>query len=219
MEVSSPKFINRKSFVRSSAGLMAGFAFFPLSSVANDDYFADEINIIGPRAGYSTQLGTFVSMLDWMRASVIRAVDGLTQAELDYLLDPQSNTIGALLMHLAATEVVYQDLTLYGLKDFSASNKSKWGFAMGLGDEGRKQIKGNNLDYYLSALKEVREKTLTEFKKRDDKWLAEVDPSFFGNKPTNNYCKWFHVCEHEANHRGQMTVIRKRLPGSKPGND
>jgi uncharacterized damage-inducible protein DinB len=219
MEANPQKLINRKSFVRTSTGLMTGFAFFPLSSVANNDYFADEINIIGPRAGYSAQLGTFVSMMDWMRASVIRAVDGLTQAELDFLLDPESNTIGALLMHLAATEVVYQDLTLYSLKEFSDSNKQKWGVAMGLGDEGRKQIKGNNLDYYLSALKEVREKTLTEFKKRDDKWLAEVDPSFFGNKPTNNYCKWFHVCEHEANHRGQITVIKKRLPGRKAGND
>jgi len=219
MKASLPKLINRKSFVRTSTGLMTGFAFLPLSSLANDDYFADEINIIGPRAGYSTQLGTFVSMMDWMRASVIRAVDGLTQSELDFLLDPQSNTIGALLMHLAATEVIYQDLTFYGHEGFSETNKEKWNVPMSLGDEGRKQIKGNNLEYYLSALKEVREKTLTEFKKRDDKWLAEVDPSFFGKKPTNNYCKWFHVCEHEANHRGQMTVIRKRLPGAKPGND
>ena len=85
---------------------------------------------------------------------------------------------------------------------------------MELGAEERKQIKGNNLDYYLSALQEVREKTLAEFKKRDDKWFAEVDPSFFGGKSTNHYCKLFHVCEHEANHRGLITLVRKRLPGA-----
>ena len=79
-----------------------------------------------------------------------------------------------------------------------------------LGDEGRKQIKGHDLNYYITIMTEVRENTLKEFKKRDDKWFAEVDPDFFGG-PTNNFCKWFHVCEHEANHRGQMTVIRKRL--------
>ena len=95
----------------------------------------------------------------------------------------------------------------------SEANKQRFGVAMELGDEGRKQIKGNSLDHYLSTLQEVREKTLVEFKKRDDKWFAEVDPSFFVGQPTNNFCKWFHVCEHEANHRGQMTVIRKRLPG------
>jgi len=140
-------------------------------------------------------------------------VKDLTQPDLDFLVDPNANTIGALLLHLAATDTIYQDLTFYNLKDFSDANKKRFGVAMGLGDEGRKQIKGNNLEYYLSTLQEVREKTLAEFKKRDDKWFAAVDPSFFGNQPTNNFCKWFHVCEHEANHRGQMTVIRKRLPG------
>jgi uncharacterized damage-inducible protein DinB len=212
--------INRRNFVRSSAGLAAGLSLLPIASLADDDLPpADEINIIGPREGYSTQIGIFVSMLDWMRESVIRSVKGLSRSELDFLTDPEANTIGALLLHLAATEVVYQDLTFEGLKDFSDANKEKWSVPMELGDEGRKQIKGYDLEYYLSALKTVREKTLAEFKKRDDKWLADVDPSFFGGKPTNNYCKWFHVCEHEANHRGQITVIRKRLPGKKPGND
>jgi hypothetical protein len=37
--------------------------------------------------------------------------------------------------------------------------------------------------------------------------------------PTNNYCKWFHVCEHEAHHTGQIAFLRKRLPGAKPEAD
>ena len=152
-------------------------------------------------------------MLNWIRESVIRNVEGLTQADLDFLMDPKANTIGALLSHLAATDTIYQDLTFYKLKEFSDDNKKKWGVAMELGDEARKQIKGNNLDYYLSNMKEVREKTLAELKKRDDKWFQEVDPAFFGGKPTNNFCKWFHVCEHEANHRGQIALVRKRIPG------
>jgi len=32
----------------------------------------------------------------------------------------------------------------------------------------------------------------------------------------NNHCKWFHVCEHEAHHCGQIAFLRKRLPGAKP---
>jgi uncharacterized damage-inducible protein DinB len=205
--------LNRRNFVKSSAGIVGGM-FLPKLAAANSFYPPDNINIIGPLQGYSPQIGTFVSMLNWMRNSVLRATENLTQQELDYLHDSKSNTIGALLLHLAATEVVYQDLTFNNLKDFSDTNKKKWGVPMNLGEEGRKQIKGNDLEYYLTALKEVREKTLAELKKRDDKWFAEIDPSFFGNQPTNNYCKWFHVCEHEANHRGQITLIRKRLPGS-----
>jgi uncharacterized damage-inducible protein DinB len=206
----------RRNFLRTSAGIVAGFS-LPKFGESKNYGLPENLNIIGPLKGYTTEIGTFVSMLNWMRNSVLSATKGLTQQELDFLYDEKSNTIGALLLHLAATEVVYQDLTFHNLKDFSDENKKKWSVPMELGDEGRKQIKGNGLDYYISNLKEVREVTLAEFKKRDDKWLAEVDPSFFGNQPTNNYCKWFHVCEHEANHRGQITVIRKRLPGSKPG--
>ena len=210
--------LNRRNFLRNAtlvAAGSAGFSMLPLDSFGNTNE-GDNPNIIGPLQGYSPQIGVLVSMMNWIRESVIRAAKDLKPEELDFLMDPKANTIGAMLSHLAATETIYQDLTFYKLQDFSDANKKRWNVAMELGDEGRKQIKGNNLDYYLSALQEVREKSLTEFKKRDDKWLAEVDPHFFGNEPTNNYCKWFHVCEHEANHRGQITLVRKRLPGAAP---
>jgi uncharacterized damage-inducible protein DinB len=213
------KSVDRRNFVRTSAGLVAGLTLLQAISFAEEIDYADEINIIGPIEGYSPQIGTFISMLNWMRDSVLRASKGLTPEELDFLIDPKANTIGAMLLHLAATEVVYQDITFYGLKDFSDENKKKWNVPMSLGEEGRKQIKGHNLDYYLSELKAVREKSLSEFRKRDDKWLAEVDPSFFERKPTNNYCKWFHVCEHEANHRGQITLVKKRLTGKESSGD
>ncbi len=156
---------NRRNFVKSSAGIVAGML-LPELGAAKNFYPPDNINIIGPLPGYSSQIGTFVSMLNWIRDSVLRATQNLTQQELDYLHDSKSNTIGALLLHLAATEVVYQDLTFNNLKDFSDDNKKKWSVPMNLGEEGRKQIKGNDLQYYLTALKEVREKTLAELKKK-----------------------------------------------------
>ncbi len=82
---------------------------------------------------------------------------------------------------------------------------------MGLGDDGRSKIKGNNLEFYLKKLKDVRAYTLEEFAKRDDDWLMAVDKNW-GWGPTNNYCKWFHVCEHESNHNGQVKYLKSRLP-------
>ena len=57
--------------------------------------------------------------------------------------------------------------------------------------------------------------SLAEFRKRDDTWLMSVDQKWPWG-PTNNYCKWFHVCEHESNHNGQIKFLAKRLPGAKP---
>jgi uncharacterized damage-inducible protein DinB len=180
----------------------------------------EDINIIGPKPGYSPQVGTLVSMLTWMRRAVLRSTKDLSQAELDHLFDSQANTIGALMLHLAATETYYQMNTFEGMKwgSWSDEIKRKWDPAMNLGDAGRHTIKGHEREYYLNILRETREKSLAEFAKRDDRWLMTVDKDWVWG-PTNNYCKWFHVCEHESHHSGQIAFLRKRVPGAHPTNE
>jgi uncharacterized damage-inducible protein DinB len=167
-------------------------------------------------------IGTFISQLTWMREvnGVLTATKGLTQAELDVLFDANANTIGALMLHLAATEAYYTLHTFDGVKwgSWSTEVKKKWDAAMGLGDAGRKSIKGHDRDYYVDILREVRENTLAQFRKQDDAWLMAVDKTWPWG-PTNNLCKWFHVCEHEAHHTGQIAILRKRLSGAKAGTE
>lgn len=106
---------SRRSFLRTSAaGLM-------LPSLAASGAAADapanvQPNVFGPRPGYTPQIGTFVSELTWMRDAVVGPVRGLTQAQLDWLFDKDANSIGALLLHLAATETYYQMNTFDGTK-------------------------------------------------------------------------------------------------------
>ena len=169
----------------------------------------ENINHIGPKAGYSPQIGSLISMLDWLSNSVVRVTKKLSVEQLDYLHDANSNTIGSLMMHIAAIEVVYQDLTFHDLKDFSDENKTKWNIAMELGPDAQAKIKGNKVEYYVDLMNEARTKTKTEMKKRDDEWLLSGETKDWN---WNNYCKWFHVAEHFANHRGQMTWYAKRLP-------
>lgn len=173
----------------------------------------DELNIIGPKEGYSPHIGTLVSMLNWMRDVILRPVQGLSVEDLDYLHDENSNTIGAALLHLAATERFYQIHTFENKKwgDWSEKDEKAWSIASGLGEPARKAIKGHELSYYLDKLAAVRAVTLEELAKRDDDWLMAVDQDWFWG-PTNNYCKWFHVCEHESNHNGQIKWLKSRLP-------
>ncbi len=144
----------------------------------------------------------------------------MTVEQLDYLHDSNSNSIGAMLLHLAATERYYQLNTFEGKKwgTWDENIKKQWDIPMRLGENARTSIKGNPLSYYLDILKEVRENSIQEFRKRDDNWLMSVDKEW-GWGPTNNYCKWFHVCEHESNHNGQIKLIKSRLPGAKPSGD
>lgn len=177
------------------------------------------INLIGPRPGYTPQVGTIVTMLTWMEGAVLRPTRGLKQQDLDFLIDKNANTIGALMLHLAATEVLYQRMTFNNenFDKFPADYEAKWGAAMNLGDAGRSSIKGHNIAFYQDSIRDVREKTLAEFAKRDDAWLlTPLKEPGWGGGPINNYCLWFHVCEHISHHAGQIDFLMKRLPGAKP---
>ena len=177
------------------------------------------INLLGPKSGYTPYIGTVVSMLTWMEPAVLGPTLRLTQPDLDVLFDKNANTIGALLLHLAATEVLYQRLTFdnvsYDQLMADPTWKAKWASAMDLGDDGRRDIKGHPLVFYTDTLREVREHSLAEFHKRDDAWLMTVDKDWPWG-PTNTFCKWFHVCEHISHHAGQIDLLLKRLPGAKP---
>lgn len=207
--------IARRRFIKSSALITSGTFGLSLAAGATSGISSppdERDNVIGPREGFAPQVGTLLSMMTWMRKVILMSVHNMSTDQLDYLHDENSNSIGAMLLHLAATERFYQVHTFEGKKwgDWSDGDKKRFDVAMNLGAEGRKTIKGNNLDFYLSALNEVRENTMSEFKKRDDQWLLAVDESWFWG-PTNNYCKWFHVCEHESNHNGQIKYIGSRI--------
>ena len=173
----------------------------------------ESINFIGPKKGYSPQIGTLVSMMNWMRDTILRPVSYLSKKELDYLHDDNSNTIGAMLWHLAATERFYQLNTFDGRSwgDWPEKDAKEFSVAMSLGDTGRAQLKGHNIDFYLEKLERVRAYSLQELAKRDDEWLLKIDKNWVWPNPTNNYCKWFHVVEHESNHNGQIKFIKSRI--------
>jgi len=78
-----------------------------------------------------------------------------------------------------------------------------------LGEQGRKDINGYPLEYYIAKLEEVRSRTLQEFANLNDEWLYEK--RLWDNHSSNNYFIWFHVFEDEINHRGQIRIIRKML--------
>ena len=213
---------SRRNFLKSAAAITAGASTLTLmpSSTFAADSNDSEVNVIGPKKGYSPQIGTLVSEMTWMRETMLHSVKGMSQKDLDFLLDDKANTIGAMLWHLAATDRIYQLNTFEGnsLEKLPADFEEKFAVAMNLGEPARKSIKGHDLDFYLSLLHETREHTLAEFRKRDDNWLLAVDKTW-GWGPTNNYCKWFHVCEHESNHNGQIKFLKGRLPGAKPASE
>ena len=162
-------------------------------------------NIIEAPKGYSMQVGTTVSMLEDLKKRVTASVENLNQKETDFLLDDNANRIGALIMHLAATEKYYQVLTFEN-RGFNAEEKEKWEDALSLGEPAREKFQNQPIAYYLDIWDEVRKENLRLLKTKDDKWLnAKIKKT-----TTNNYWAWYHVMEHQSNHMGQINLIAKR---------
>ena len=109
---------NRRAILKGGVGFVAGLsALSTLSTLsAPPAAAAENAWIIGPQPGYTPEVGTLTSMLAFTRDQVVHNVQGLSQADLDFLLDAKANTIGALLLHLAATETYYGLTTFGGIK-------------------------------------------------------------------------------------------------------
>lgn len=165
--------------------------------------------VIQARKGYANKIGELVSMLDHARAVTIWELGGLRQEDLDHLATRDSNSIGALLLHIASIEKVHQVIS-FEKRDFSAEESAQWSSGLELGHKGRRDIKEQPLEYYLEQLAEVRKETLKQFKSKDEAWLFEEN-TWPNGVAYNNYYLWFHVLEDEISHRGQIRMLKREM--------
>lgn len=159
--------------------------------------------------GYSPQMGALVGMLDDLKGRVTRQVKDLNQEETDFLLDDKANRMGAIILHLAATELYYQRATFYD--STLAEEEVEWWTALRLGDQAREDLQGKPISYYLDKWEQVRAETKKVLKTKDDQWLLQLRDVGPPNSDYNYYWAWYHVMEHQANHMGQIALIKKRL--------
>lgn len=163
--------------------------------------------VIEPPKGYSHDIGNMVAMLDDIKGRIYRLTSSMNQEQVDFLLDDKANRIGAMILHLAATEAFYQVYTFEN-REFNESEEANWMKGLMLGEDAREEYKGKPISYYFEIWDEVREQTKALLKEKDDKWFT----SKAAGTEMNNYWAWFHVMEHQSNHMGQIALLRSRLP-------
>lgn len=173
------------------------------------EFDLQQLHHIAELPGFTPEIGRLVSMMNYTRWTTLDSVKGLTVEQLDYRMDEHANSIASLLTHFASVETWYYVQSIEK-RAMTQQEQDEWNPGLELGEAGR-LIRGHDLTYYLDMLERVRSRTLAAFTRLTDEWLAE-DESLGENRSWNNYWKWFHVFEDEVNHRGQIRLIRKRLP-------
>lgn len=208
---------SRRSFIGKTVALTSTLA---LTSLAfkpweQDNTIEEGLDIIGPRKGYTTLIGTLVSMLENMTSQVKQTIQNFTIEELDYQFDDDANTIGALILHITSSEKFHQIGTLEN-RPLNEEELKFWYPARNLGHPSSKTIKGNEIGYYLQIMDEVRKDSLAGLKEKDDAWLLSLDETLSKpDAPVNKFWRWFHACEHMSNHNGQIKFLKSRLPLNK----
>lgn len=162
--------------------------------------------VLEPEAASSAEIATWTAALTECRARTLKAIAGITQAELDWEHPIGPNSIGTLLYHIALiesdwlyTEILQrpipEDLSLLFRLDARESN----GKLTNVHDE-----PASRHEYRLRVVREqflrtLSTMTLAEFRRVRRLPDYDVTP------------KWvvFHLLQHEAEHRGQVVVLRK----------
>ncbi len=166
-----------------------------------------------PVAGYTPQVGRYVAQLAEVRRDLHDQLAGLTQAQLDWHPDAQTESIGTLLLHLDAVEWSWMHQDISGAPD--EAYLGSWDEAMPI-RAGVPQMRGRPLERYVDQLGATRGETLRLLAGFTDADL----PRLVGEAPppperearselyTIDWIIW-HVIEHEATHVGQVELLKR----------
>ena len=167
---------------------------------------------IEPIPGFTRRVGQFLAMMEDVRMRTLRYVADLTADQLAWHPNPKVESIGTLLLHIAAAEHSYiqEDIMRRPMGE-------EWKIAFPI-RFGLPQLTGKPLEYYTEKLDGVRQQTRDVLKTLSDGDLTRVisplDPGEPENRQIEFSIEWllYHLIEHEAHHKGQIAVTRRLLP-------
>jgi len=164
--------------------------------------------ILEPVSGGSGETGAWSAALTDCRARTLKAIAGINQNELDWQPPLCANTIGTLLYHIALIEAdwlyteilerpIPEDLKAILHLDDRESNGELTTIRGETANQHEQRL-ARVRDEFLQALGSM---TLTEFRRVRHLPDYDVTPEWVV----------LHLMQHEAEHRGQIIVLRKSL--------
>ncbi len=164
--------------------------------------------------GFSPTIGKYLTLIDDVRARVIEYVKGLSAEQLSWFPNERCESIGTLLLHIAAVERSW-----IGEDIFRKPMGEEWKPAFALRFD-MPQIKGKGLTYYLEILDKTRAETKAGLAALSDtdliREVTPLDAKNDDNASSRFTIEWilYHVLEHEAHHKGQIALMKRLLPKS-----
>ena len=172
------------------------------------------ITTCDPPLGFSPGIGRYVAQLAETRDALLSPVENLTPEQLSWHPNPETESIGTLLLHVAAIEWswVFQEIDRRPDEDYDG-----WEEALPL-RVGLPQVRDRPLSYFTDRLDRVRDEVLARLRELTDEDLSRLvaDSSTPESEPATELYSidWvlFHLVHHEAHHAGQVELLVRLLP-------
>lgn len=173
---------------------------------------ADRDMTVSPMEGFSPSWGAALWEMEDTRRRTLAALDGFDESLLDQVPSGGDNSIGSLLYHLALIEAdwLYADILIIDYPEWVVS-----GFPEDARDDAGSLTRPRApLAAHLDRLALVRSRLLADLAGLPDEEFTRPRQSESGVSTP----QWVihHLKQHEAEHRGQIQMIRKVLEGRAP---
>ncbi|GAB4326898.1 MAG: DinB family protein [Candidatus Zixiibacteriota bacterium] len=156
--------------------------------------------------GFSPRIGLFWAELEAVRRGTVRYVQGLCSEQLAWSPQSDVESIGTLLLHIAAVERSWigEDIGRRPMgEEWMAAFPIRFGIP---------QVVGQPLDYYVNKLDTIRAETRALLQSLSDEDLSRpITPLDPGDGADTFTVEWIlhHLVEHEAHHRGQIALLKR----------
>lgn len=160
--------------------------------------------------GYPADIGAALWMMEDARSRTLRAVEGLAESHVDVEAAGATNTIGALLYHIALVEAdwLYEDILRV---EFPSWMHEVFPYESREEDGRLTRIPAMSLTEHLQRLELVRKNFLEDIKAVDAEDFRTTRESESG--VLTPQWVFHHLGQHEGEHRGQIQTIRTILEG------
>ena len=163
---------------------------------------------VEPATGFTRRIGTYITQLEDIRKRTKRYAADLSPARLAWHPQPDVESIGTLLIHIAAVEVswIQEDILRKPMGE-------EWKIAFPI-RFGIPQVSGQPLEFFWEKLDSARAETRAALAAMTDTDLSRAITPLDdeGTEGATQYTiEWilYHLVEHEAHHKGQIAVMKR----------
>jgi uncharacterized damage-inducible protein DinB len=168
-------------------------------------------DFLEPVEGYSNELAYYVGALMKARAMTRTVLEDLTPAEIARRVLPEMHSIGALALHLGEAEYYWIQEVAAG-RDLTDEERA---FAHMFDTMEQDYDRGLTAEYCIGRIDAISAMTRETLKQFSDDDLQKVYVREYDGARTDITLRsiLFRLIDHEAHHRGQLSMIKRVIRG------